>query len=163
MKYKPEIKRILYATDLGNHTLPVFRYALDLAEKYKAEVIMVHVVEPMTQTAENVISTYLPEEAVEEIKNEGMRFVYRTIRERLRKFHEEECEENDSNPELVSDVIVVPGKPSEEILKIAEEREIDLMVLGKSSRKLRGAKITGSTARRVNRFAKRPVLIVANR
>ncbi|HHD64002.1 MAG TPA: hypothetical protein ENK96_06505 [Desulfobulbaceae bacterium] len=46
MSTLPEIKKILYVTDLGKHTRPVFRFALSQARHYKAELLMLHVVEP---------------------------------------------------------------------------------------------------------------------
>jgi len=58
---------------------------------------------------------------------------------------------------------VVAGKPSEEILRVAEEQNIDLIVLGKSSNKVRGHRVMGSTTRRVNRLSKVPILVVPNR
>ena len=41
MKNNPVVKKILYASDLGEHTRPVFRFALSLADKYDAEVYVV--------------------------------------------------------------------------------------------------------------------------
>jgi len=47
VKYDHQINTILYATDLGSETRQVFRYAIDMANYYKAEIVILHVVEPM--------------------------------------------------------------------------------------------------------------------
>ncbi len=56
----PKYKTLLYASDLGSHTRPVFRHATGLARQYQARIVMLHVVEPIGLTGEAVINTYLP-------------------------------------------------------------------------------------------------------
>jgi len=158
-----QVKRILYTTDLGKHTRPVFRAALTMAEQFGAEVIVVHVVEPISATAETVISTYLSEEIAKEIRKSGMEEVHNRLRERIKKFCEDEKLENQSNPDSVSDILVITGVPSEEILRIAKEYDVDMIVMGKSSKRIHGRKVLGSTARRVSRYAETSVFIVSNR
>jgi nucleotide-binding universal stress UspA family protein len=62
MKNNPKITTILYATDLGEQTRPVFRQALALAKLYNAKIIMLHVVEPVGETAKAVISAYISQD-----------------------------------------------------------------------------------------------------
>lgn len=161
MKNTPKVKKILYASDLGEHTRPVFRFALSLADKYDAEVYMLHVAEPMSSTAETVISTYLSEDAADQIQKAGMLEVNTIIKKRLKNFCQEE-DVNKDNPPQVKETIVVNGKPSEEVLRVARDYEIDLIVMGKSTRKLLGNKMMGSCARRVSRHANIPVLVIPN-
>lgn len=161
MKHNPTIKTILYATDLGEITRPVFRHALALAKLYDAKIIMLHVVEPVGETAKAVISAYISQELSEELLKESMQALVIKMKDRLRRFYEEECDDEKvcSN---VKEVVVVAGKPSEEILRVAEEDKADLIVLGKSTRTVRGIRVMGSTARRVSRIASVPVLVVPN-
>lgn len=161
MKNKPNIKTILYATDLGDHTRPVFRHALALAKLYDAKIIMLHVVEPIGETARAVISAYISHELSEELLKDTMQSLVVKMKDRLRRFFEEECDDEKVCAN-VKEVVVVAGKPSEEILRIAEEDKADLIVLGKSSRTVRGLRVMGSTARRVSRIATVPVLVVPN-
>lgn len=161
MKNKPEISTILYATDLGKQTRPVFRHALAMAKQYDAKIIMLHVVEPMSETAKNVISTYLSKELTDEVQKETMKKVIVTMKERLNKFYDDECIEGEQSA-WVKEVLVVMGKPSEEILRIAEEDGASIIIMGKSTRKVRGIRVMGSTARRVSRISNIPVLIVPN-
>lgn len=160
MKNSPEIATILYATDLGGQTRPVFRHALGIADHYDANIIMLHVVEPMSEGAKAVVSSYLSKEFTDEIQKDAMKEVLETMKKRLRKFYQDE--DDSGNPSRVKEALVVSGKPSEEILRVAEEENADMIIMGKSTRKVRGVRVMGSTARRVSRMSTVPVLIVPN-
>lgn len=160
MKYAPQVTKILYATDLGSETRPIFRYAVDMANHYKAEIIMLHVVEPISDTARAVISTYLDDSVSEEMEKNSMKGVLEKMKDRLKMFYREECDSEEKFAVLIKEVMVVAGKPSEEILRVAEEEKADMIVMGKSARKVRGIGVMGSSARRVSRLAKIPVLVI---
>jgi len=89
-----------------------------------------------------------------------MKDLLETMKDRLTKFYQEEYA--GENKSRVKGVMVVSGKPSEEILRVAEEENVDMVVMGKSTRKVRGIRVMGSTARRVSRMANIPVLVVPN-
>jgi len=161
MKNSPEISTILYTSDLGKQTRPVIRHALAMAKQYNAKIIMMHVVEPIGETAKSVISSYLDKEITDEMQKEGMKALLGTMKKRLKAFYKEECE-GASESSLVKEVLVVTGKPSEEILRIAEDEKANMIVMGKSTRKVRGIRVMGSTARRVSRMSNVPVLVVPN-
>ncbi len=161
MKNSPQISTILYATDLGEQTRPVFRHALALAKLYDAKIVMLHVVEPVGETAKAVISAYISQEFSEAMLKESMKDLLVRMKDRLRRFFEEECEE-EKICSSVKELMVVAGKPSEEILRVAEEEKADMIIVGKSTRTVRGLRVMGSTARRVSRIAMVPVLIIPN-
>jgi nucleotide-binding universal stress UspA family protein len=161
MKNRPEISTILYATDLGDHTRPVFRHTLAMAKQYGAKIIMLHVVEPISETALSVINTYLAKELTDEVQKEAMKKIIGSMQERLNKFYDDECVDGKQSA-WVKEVLVVAGRPSEEILRVAEEDRANIIVMGKSTRKVRGVRVMGSTARRVSRMADIPVLVVPN-
>jgi len=160
MKYNSQIDTILYTTNLGSQTRPVFRYALDMANYYKAKIIMLHVVEPIGQTAKAVIDTYLSEGLSEELETKSMKELLSTMKTRLKKFYDEDCDNDIKSSVSVKEIIVISGKPSEEILRVAEEENVNMIVMGKSSRKVRGIGVLGSSARRVTRYAKVPVFVI---
>ncbi len=161
MKNNPKISTILYATDLGEQTRPVFRHALALAKLYDAKIIMLHVVEPVGETAKAVISAYISQDFSEAMLKESMKDLLVRMKDRLRRFFEEECEE-EKICSSVKELMVVAGKPSEEILRVSEEEKADMIIVGKSTRRVRGLRVMGSTARRVSRIAMVPVLIIPN-
>ncbi len=157
-----EIRTILYATDLGDNTRPIFRAALSLARAYDASIIMVHVVEPMSSAMQAVVDTYLPEGEAEKVYKDGMKSVLNEMRIRLQKFSEEELDSPGVAAGLVKEILVVSGRVSEEIVKAANKHHADLIVMGKSSRSVFGSEVAGSSARRVTRHTNTPVLIVPN-
>ncbi len=162
MDLVPKISTILYATDLGEHTRPVFRQAITQANIHKATIVMVHVVEPLSETARAVISAYMPEAAIEEMQKDGMKGIIETMKTRIRKFHDEEFRGHDADTIPVTKMVVVAGKPSEQILTVADEYKADMIVMGQSTKKILGSSVMGSTARRVARLTKVPVLIIPN-
>jgi nucleotide-binding universal stress UspA family protein len=58
------------------------------------------------------------------------------------------------------DVVVAEGRPDQEILRVAAERDIDLIVMGVSGRRAVDLAVFGSTTHRVLRGASCPVLTV---
>ncbi len=162
MKTLPEFKTILYTTDLGDNTRPVFRTALSLARKFDARVIMLHVVEPMTSAMQAVVDTYLPAGEAEKVYQDGMKSVLDEMKNRLESFCGDELESPQELARLVKDILVVSGRTSEEILKIAKKYKADIIVMGKSTRSVFGSDVSGSSTRRVSRHSTIPVLMVPN-
>lgn len=159
---KPKINKILYCTDLGKHTVPVFLHALGLAERNNASITIIHVVEPLTETARSVIETYMSAVEIEKVQQDGMEKVFAYMKKRIDTFLREQLGKSiDTAP--ISEIKVVNGTPSEEILKTVEDKGIDMIVVGKSSNRVRGNRVMGSTTRQVNRLSKVPVLVVPNR
>ena len=162
MKDNMAITNILYCTDLGEHTAPVFRYALAQAINNHTSITILHVVEPLTETAETYIDTYHPNTDTKQLRQEKMQKVLGYMKKRIENFLTNECE-SDAEKNLIEKITVVVGRPSEEILNSIEKYDIGLVVMGKSSSRVQGNKVMGSTARRINRLSKVPVLIIPNR
>ena len=158
----PDVKTILYATALGQHSRPVFRYAISMARQYKAQIIFLHVVEPLSSAARAVLETCMSAEAADMAQRDNMQQVMQQIKMRLKKFCEEEMESSKADVSKVREMLVVAGDPSEEILRVAEKDKVDLIVMGKSTGSVFGSSVMGSVSRRVTRHAKVPVLVVPN-
>lgn len=161
MSQTSDIKTILYATDLGKRTRPVFRRAVSLARTCGASIVMLHVVEPLGSTGKAVLSLYLPNKKLEDIEKDSLQEIIGTMKGRLARFCEEEGGMCDGNSALVSDIVVVSGRASEEIVRQAAACKADMVVIGSCSQGLGGGQL-GSTARRVTREARIPVLVVPN-
>jgi nucleotide-binding universal stress UspA family protein len=43
----PQIKKILYATDLSKNSAYAYRYTVDLAQRHDAGIVILHVIEPI--------------------------------------------------------------------------------------------------------------------
>ncbi len=158
----PKINTILYATDLGEHTRPVFRHAISQARKSEAQIIMVHVVEPLSNAAISVIDSYLSHENTKKLQKNTMEKILNVMKQRLEKFCADELEAANVQSSRVIEVIVITGSPSEEILRVGDKHNVDMIVMGRSTRSLLGNVVMGSTARRVTKLASVPVLVVPN-
>ena len=145
----PQLRRILLPTDFSgcaNYALP---YAAAIARATNATIICVHVVEPIapavgyTGLAEPLpiadISEQLEDSAERELPKLG------------------ECDECAG---LNVEEVMVHGDAAAEIVRVAEEREVDLIVISSHGRTGLGRILFGSTAEAVVRHASCPVLVV---
>jgi nucleotide-binding universal stress UspA family protein len=158
----PKISTILYSTDLGENTRPVFRHAISQARKNEAHIVMVHVVEPLSEAAISVINTFLSHDDTEKAHKNTIKDVLEVMQKRLEAFCSDELDAANVNSSRVKEILVVGGHPSEQILRVAKERNADMIVMGRSTRSLLGNTIMGSTVRRVTKHAPVPVLVVPN-
>lgn len=156
----PEIKKILYATDLTDNMRPVFRHALSLAEKYEAKISMLHVAEPLSPQVRWALETYMPEADAHKMEREGQEAVRDKMRARLTEFCQQELGRRPQDSRLISDVSVISGRAADVIIKMAEDWDVDLIVVGTHTDPSLGARLLGSTARKVTQLSKRPVLVV---
>lgn len=158
----PNIKTILYATDLGENTRPVFRLAVSQARRYDARLLMLHVVEPLGTTGTAIIANYLSGETAEKINRDGAREVLAVMKQRLDTYCQEELASFGLDRTPVTEILVASGNPSEEILEVAKKHQADMIVMGTSTRSFLGSALMGTTVRRVSRFSHIPVLLVPN-
>ena len=152
----PEIKTILYTTSLGKHTRPVFRHAVKMAGLYNAKIVMLHVVEPLGETGQALIQSYLPKDLIKTMHDEGLDKVKDTMKERVVAFYEEEMKMLDGQPALDIEQIVGEGNRSDEIVEVASAVNADLIIMGSHNSLGRSSR----TTRQVIKYSKRPVMVV---
>lgn len=152
----PEIKTILYTTPLGKHTRPVFRYAVQLAHQLQARVIMLHVIEPIGEMGKALLHTYLPEDTIRQMRDEGTGRVLEQMRARLEKYRDEELKALGRDFDFQLDPMVAEGTHVETILAQAEAQGADIIIMGKENTFGHHSPTTHQVARR----AKIPVLVV---
>ncbi len=167
---KVDVKKILYATDLSENARYAFAYAVSLANLYKASVTMVHVLPEVPILLDQSVIGYISEERWNEIKSQqldeakealiGKRQEHLAIKEALHQFSEDVKQEQKGDGFATDDIIVQRGNPVEEIIKGAEENNCDLIVMGTHGHGTLEDVMLGSTARRVIRRSKVPVLVV---
>jgi nucleotide-binding universal stress UspA family protein len=141
-------------TPAGDEAL---KHAIFIAKASSAKIIELHIVEkilyyPATYAladSERVKLAKSIDEANEEIKKEMEIEMAKKL---------EKCKENNIETEL----IVVTGNPAEEIIKVVDEKNVDLIVMSKR-RKLKGVKrllSLGSVSRKIVENVKCPVLLI---
>ncbi len=149
----PQIKKILYATDLTKNSAYAFYYAVDVAKKHDAEIIILHTIEPAPASVFGT-GTDKAEHSQQEVSTE-------VIRNRIRKFCEK-VEEKSSLAclMLVTKTLVQVGYPPEEILKAADEEKCDLIILGSHGKGFLRQTFLGSVSSAVLARTRKPVFIV---
>ena len=163
---KVEIKKILYATDLSESARYAFAYAVSLADHYCASITLLHVLPDTPGFVENLIGT----EKYEEIKRQhyddarealiGKRREHVIIKEVLDKLCAEVRADKNLPDVETDEILISEGSPAEEILRAAEERDCDLIVIGTHGFGGFAEAMIGGTARQVLRHSSKPVFAV---
>jgi nucleotide-binding universal stress UspA family protein len=164
---KVDVKNILYATDLSENARYAFAYAVSLADLYGAKITFLHVLPDVPQKLDSTVVGYISSDRWEEIKQQhfqeakesliGKRRDHVAIREVLDQFSKDARPDADVDSD---DIIVVRGNPVEQILQQSEEKNCDLIVMGTHGQGTLADAMMGSTARRVLRRSRKPVLVV---
>ena len=144
-----ELKRILLATDLSPASEPALRCAAALAIRMDAGLVLLHVVSE--KELDGLAKAHQPRHPVDLIYSE----LQEAVREQYRRAVPDEVRRF-----LHAEVLVVPGVPSEEIIRIAAAEGTDLIITGTHGRTGLRRILMGSVAERVLRDAPCPVLTV---
>jgi nucleotide-binding universal stress UspA family protein len=139
------LKKILLPTDFSESARHALRYAVSFAGEYQAEITLLHVVEIVAVGYASDLFPVPMAEAFQEISSYA--------RTELAKLAEEIRGRGIAVKE-----IVVQGKPAAEILRVAKEDAIDIIVLGTHGKGVLDQALFGSTTERVVRKAPCPVL-----
>ncbi len=156
----PEIRKILYATDLSENARHAFGYAVSLANRYGAGITIMHVLEDVQPFADSLVVNMLGEERWKELRKANKDQVLERLRGRLKDFCDEVSRELPSCPFITDEIIVKVGNPSEEILDQIASGGYDLVVLGAHGHGILGNALMGGVSRRVVRRSKTPVLVI---
>jgi nucleotide-binding universal stress UspA family protein len=140
-----QIKRILVPTDFSESAQHALTYGVSFAREYEAELILVHVVETLTVGYASDLFPVPMAEVFDEISGHARTEIGK-LAEAIRA------------KEIAVREMVVQGKPSAEITRIAREEGVDIIVLGTHGKGMLDQALFGSTAERVIRKAPCPVL-----
>lgn len=139
-------KRICCAIDFGEPSRVAMEQAADLARRFEAELVLVHVVVPPPPAASDVL-----------VSSRGVATVAAEEHERTLEEWRAEAERRAGRPARSR---VLSGAPAAEILRHAREEGCDLLVIGTHGRTGISRLVLGSVAARVARESPCPVLVV---
>ncbi len=144
-----QLRKILLPTDFSgcaNFALP---YAAAIARAAKAKVICVHVVEPIVPAVgySGLAEPMAIADISEQLEDSAERELPQVM----------QCEELHG---LDIEEVIAHGDAAAEIVRVASERNVDLIVISSHGRTGLGRMIFGSTAEAVVRHAGCPVLVV---
>ncbi len=143
-----DLRRILVPTDFSKSSGSALKYAVAFAEKFGAEIHLLHVVQDLALfIPEAVLVAPAPAPPVEQFAAAARAALERAIAD-LRR------------PGLAVHPEVVEGTPYEEIVRFARERDVDLIVIGTHGHTGLAHILLGGVTDKVVRRAPCPVLTV---
>jgi nucleotide-binding universal stress UspA family protein len=149
-----EIKTILYATDLSPETESALSMSVSLAEKYRAEVICLNVVEPINPS----LYAWGEMDSWSDIEKSTHHRSQITLEQQVNDFFDKGLPSDISVSR--PSVKVITGNVAKSILLCADDINADLIVMGSNSHSAISELLLGSVADKVMRLSKRPVLLV---
>ena len=132
--YEAEFRHILFPTEFGLGAEKEAAFALYLAQEHKSKLTVLHVLTGTEQTV-----------------GLQMDLILRQMKELVPDTHGEHC---------LVDYRVVPGKPVEEILRVRQDTQAGLIVMGAKKRTSLAGHVPHTTAFEVVSYAPCPVLTV---
>lgn len=155
-----EISNILYATDLGRHGPEVFRHAIGLARTFRAKIHVVNVMEPLSDYAESLLSSFMSEEMRTKVADEGFEAARKEMERRAEKLCKDSGLTRAEFEEMIGEVQVVESVPDQAILKAARQVSAELIIMGSRSHNAFGEMLLGSVAHKVVMKSEVPVFLV---
>lgn len=142
------LKRILVPTDFSEYSAIALRYAAAFADKFTAEIYLLHVFQDLAVSGPEAVAVGPPIVApIEQFLDSARKSLDRLIQD-ARLEH------------LAIHAEVRPGTPFDEILALAQEKDIDLIVMGTHGRGWLAHVLLGSVTEKVVRKSPCPVLTV---
>lgn len=142
------LKRILVPTDFSEYSANALRYAAAFADKFAAEVILLHVFQDLAVSGPEAIAVGPPIVApIEQFLDSARKSLERLIQDAHLEHLNIHAE-------------VRPGTPFDEIVAMAQEKDVDLIVMGTHGRGWLAHVLLGSVTEKVVRKAPCPVLTV---
>ncbi len=156
----PEIRRILYATNLGPNSIYAFGYAAQLAKLTGAEIHLLHVIEPLSNDAEVTLQLYILDAGERrKIMDGRVERAKALLQERQDAFWAKMDKDGQKLRKQIKSIDVCEAHPAEKILNAARDLECDLIVMG-GHEKGASHSFLGGVAKSVLRRARVPTLTV---
>jgi nucleotide-binding universal stress UspA family protein len=156
----PQIKNILYTTDLSENARYAYRYAASLAQQYDGRITILHVIEKLSTETSLQIQSFLGEAEWKKHQQEKQADFVARIKGRLKDFCDEISGDMDACTFQVDKIIVKEGIPAYEIIHQADANDADIIVMGTHGFGLFKDALLGGTARRVVRRSHIPVMVI---
>jgi len=144
---KFSVKKILVPIDFSTHSKRALSYAVSFAKQFKAELLLVYVVEATVYPADLSFGQVAFPSFEKELRDRGKKEL-----EALAKSH--------IGGSVKARIAILSGKPFLEIIRMAEEEDVELIIIATHGHTGVEHLIFGSTAEKVVRKAQCPVLVL---
>lgn len=156
----PEIKKILYSTDLSKSSTTVFEQATYLAKQTGADIHILHVVEKLSSDAKITFQTYVMDrDSRRDLLQERVHHAEDKLMVRQKNFWDNLHKDDAAVRSQIKSIEVVEAYPAETILKVSKDLGVDLIVMGTHEKGIFHT-FLGSVAKNVLNRSRIPVLIV---
>ncbi len=142
-------KNILVPTDFSEYSDKALQEAIDIAKQYKSKIHLLHVIELVIHCT---VDYCLDPQTITGVEKESINASKKMLQGQVNKFPEGRA------VEVFPDIR--KGTPYEEILKVQEEKNIDLIVIASHGQTGLLRFLVGSVAEKILRHSKGPVLLV---
>lgn len=151
----PKIKKILYCTDLSKNSSYAFLFAIDMAKKHDAKIVVLYAIDPVPPYVD--FYTGLTDEKRQKQQEE----MVGDLKSHLEGFCKRaEAQIGPPCTELVSNILVLNAHPPEAILKAADEEDCDMIVLGSHGKGFLTHAFIGSVSKAVLYRTRKPIFII---
>jgi len=156
----PEVRKILYSTDLSKGSAAAFEHAAYLAKQTGAEIHILHVVEKLSTEAKITLRTYVMDSnSRREFLDERVNHAKDKLAVRQEAFWAHVDAEDKAIRNQVKSVEVVEAFPAEAILRRSKELGADLIIMGTHEKGIMHT-FLGSVAKNVLNRSRIPMMIV---
>ena len=160
----PDIKRILYATDLSDTARHAVRYACSIGHRYQATVTLLHIIPDIVEeismgTGINLVD-HMGKKEWEAFNFKGIESAKAAIHQRIKETSQRVAREIPQCPLNEDNVDIRVGNPVEQILSAVRNGNYDLIIMGTHGHGKLGQSIIGSVTAEVIRRCSKPVMVV---
>ncbi|MFO7890452.1 MAG: universal stress protein [bacterium] len=142
------VKKVLCPTDYSDFSYQALDVAVEFCEKFKAKLYLVHVIAPVPQSMGMPTSAGFDIPMYQEQLKEHNQ-------ESLKKVTEEKIPDK-----IQTESLIGYGFEADSIIKVAEEKDVDLIVISTHGRTGLKHFFLGSVAEKVLRHTSKPVLTI---
>ncbi|TMA96218.1 MAG: universal stress protein [Deltaproteobacteria bacterium] len=142
------IRRILHATDFSKASARALNEAIKLAKQNRAEILIVHIIEPTPYVAGDELGSAEIYTKLEDMAKRDAEASMSKLLRRLKK----------SN--IKARGLLLMGSPHDQIVKAAKSKKVDMIVIGTHGRTGLSKLFMGSVAGKVIALATCPVVTV---
>ena len=155
------VKRILCCIAMGPNSEWIMFNALREAQAHDAELHILHIIPAYDAAMATPIVSYIGEEKFRQLVSEHKDETTVAIQKELADLKEKIVnEDTGGSVDKVRNIHVYEGDPELEILHMADELGVDMIIMGTHSKKISQYTFTGSIARKVLRASRIPILLV---
>lgn len=141
------MKKILLPIDFSDYSKNALRYAIDFNEQFQAEFLLLYVIEPVIYPADFSFGQVALPSMESELRERG-------------QFQLDKLIEEEVPATMKAQAIIRHGKPFVEIIRVAKEEQVDMIIIATHGHSGFEQILFGSTAEKVIRKAQCPVLSI---